>query len=268
MLIVKVPGLNNLGKNNGCRNAGNAILSKLTEVYSNESNKPIHRRLLNIEEIHVDNFNIEEQNKLIFDNTKKILEESEKTLFLGGDHSISYSIGKAFLENCRDAEKEPCLIVFDAHADCMQAMREPTHEGWLRGLVEFGFPKENILLVGIRNLWQDEIKFLSENKIRRINMGELCNNLEEITDTIMEFASGKELYVSFDIDVVDPAFAPSTGHTEVGGLTSRQALYIIARIAKMKNLKVFDLVEINSEKDECQGWMTVKLGAKLVGELL
>ena len=82
----------------------------------------------------------------------------------------------------------------------------------------------------------------------------------------MEFASGKNAYVSFDIDVIDPAFALSTGHLEPGGLTSRQAIYIISRISKMKNLKCVDIVEVDSENDK-EG-LTVKLAAKLLAELL
>jgi len=268
MLIVKVPGLNSLNRNAGCRNAGNAILEKLNEIYSNEKKKIIDKKSLNIEEIHLDNNNLDEQEKLIYKNSRDILEEQDKVIFLGGDHSISYSIGKAFFDYCKKNSKEPCLIVFDAHADCMPVMKNPTHEEWLRALIEKGFPAENVLLVGARNLEKEEIEFLSENKIKQIGMDKLMLNLEELTDTIMEFAFGKELYVSFDIDVVDPAFAPSTGYKEVGGLTSGQALYILLRMNKMKNLKVFDLVEVNSENDKKKDSMTVKLASKLLAELL
>jgi agmatinase len=82
----------------------------------------------------------------------------------------------------------------------------------------------------------------------------------------MEFSSGKELYVSIDIDVIDPAFAPSTGYPETGGLTSRQFLYLIQRIKKIKTLRAVDLVEINEKKDKDK--ITVKLGAKILAELI
>jgi len=82
----------------------------------------------------------------------------------------------------------------------------------------------------------------------------------------MEFTKGKESYVSIDIDVIDPAFAPATGYCEPGGLTSRQFLYIIQRINKIKNLKAVDIVEINPDKDG--GEKTVKLGAKILSELI
>jgi len=88
--------------------------------------------------------------------------------FLGGDHSISYSTTRAFFDYCDDSGKKPCLIVFDAHADCMVPMKEPTHEEWLRKLIEDGFPTKNILLVAVRNYWKDEMEFLKEKNIRVI----------------------------------------------------------------------------------------------------
>src|SRR3989338_10415529 len=55
MQIIKAPGINGLGKTEGCRNAGNAIIKKLDEIYTSERGKPIDRKLLDLEEIHVDN---------------------------------------------------------------------------------------------------------------------------------------------------------------------------------------------------------------------
>ena len=268
MQVIKVPGINGLGKTAGCRNAGNSIIKKLDEIYTSEKGRPIDRKLLDLEEIHVDNCNVEEQDNLIYENSLEELEKQDKIIFLGGDHSVSYSIAKAFLEHCKENEKEPCLIVFDAHPDCMPAMKEPTHEEWLRAIVEGGFPAENILLVGARNSWQDEIVFLSKNKIRQISINQLNENLSEMTDAIMEFASGKQLYASLDIDVIDPAFAPATNHPEPAGLNSRQLIYIMQRIAMMKNLKAVDIVEIDSEKDKKHDGMTTKLGARILAEMI
>jgi len=266
MFIVKIPGINGLGKTNGCEKAGNAILDSLNEIHSNEQGVPIDVKLLDLEEIHLDNFNLELTNGLIYKNSLKAFETKPKTVFLGGDHSISYSTAKAFLDYCKNSGKEPCLIIFDAHADCMPPMKEPTHEEWLRALIEDGFPSENILLVGVRNLWRDEMVFLREKNIRVISMNQLIDDLQDTCDTIMEFSNGKELYVSVDIDVIDPVFASATGYQESGGLTSRQFIYLIQRINKIKNLRAIDIVEINPEKDKTG--LTVKLGAKILGELL
>jgi len=265
-MIVKVPGINGLGKTKGCEQAPNEILKALNEIYSNEQGKPIDVRLLDLEEIHLDNDNIEKSNELIYKNSLEIFEEKSKSIFLGGDHSISYSLGRAFLSSCRREGKEPCLIVFDAHADCMKPMKEPTHEEWLRALIEENFPAENILLVGVRNFWKDEMIFLKEKGIRIISMNQFVEDIQDTCDTIMEFSNGKELYVSIDIDVVDPVFAPATGYLEPGGLSSRDFLYLIQRINKIKNLRAVDIVEINPDKDRNN--LTVKLGAKILSELI
>jgi len=244
MFIIKIPGINGLGKTKGCEKAGNAVLDSLKELYSNEQAKPIDTHLLDLEEIHLDNSNLDLTNKLIYENSLENFEVKPRTVFLGGDHSISYSTTRAFLDYCKKENKKPCLIVFDAHTDLMKPMKEPTHEEWLRALIEYGFPVENILLVGVRNMEKSEIIFLKKNKIKMISMNKLNEDLQDMCDTIMEFANGKELYVSIDIDVVDPAFAPATGYCEPGGLTSRQMIYLVSRINKMKNLKAVDIVEI------------------------
>ncbi|MFH1503527.1 MAG: arginase family protein [Candidatus Diapherotrites archaeon] len=266
MFIVKVPGINGLGKTLGCEKAGNEILSSLKEVYSNESGNPLNVNNLDIEEIHLDNGNLGLTNSIIYKNSFEIYETKPKVIFLGGDHSISYSTTRAFLDYCENSGKKPCLIVFDAHPDCMKPMKEPTHEEWLRKLIEDGFPPESILLVGIRNSDMKEVEFLKENNIRAINMNSLLLDIEDNCDTIMEFSNGKELYVSIDIDVIDPAFAMGTGYKEPGGLTSREFIYLIQRINKIKNLRAFDIVEINPKKDVDN--LTVRLGAKILSEII
>ena len=288
MFVVKVPGINGLGRTKGCENSGNAILNSLKEIYMNEEKKIIDANLLDIEEIHLDNSNLELTNKLIYENSLEIFEAKSKVIFLGGDHSISYSLTKAFFDYCKNSErvsqvhpassvnsqsKEPCLIIFDAHPDCMPvakgAKKFPTHEEWLRAAVESGFPPENILLIGVRNPHIKELEFLKKNNIRIITMNQFISNLHDTCDIIMEFSKNKEAYLSIDIDVIDPAFAPATGYLEPGGLTSRQFIYIIQRINKIKNLRAVDIVEINSEKDKKEfNSMTIKLGAKILSELI
>jgi arginase family enzyme len=271
MFVVKVPGINGLGKTHGCEKAGNEILKTVKEeIFTNESGKPVDIGKLDLEEIHLDNSNLKIANKLIYKNSFEIFKSKEKTIFLGGDHSISYSLTRAFLDYCENEGREPCLIVFDAHPDCMPLTKGtekyPNHEEWLRDLIEQGFPARNILLVGIRNSDVQEIEFLKEKNIRTISMNSLLENLEEMCDIIMEFSDKKELYLSLDIDVVDPVFAVGTGYNEPGGLTSRQFIYIIQRLNKIKNLKAVDLVEINPDKDINN--LTVKLGAKAFSEMI
>ncbi len=268
MHVVKVPCINGLSKTKGCEEAGNAVLEKLNELYTNEQGKPISTKLLDIEEIHVDNSNIDEANELIRKNALKDLKNKPKIFFIGGDHSISYSLGKAFLEHCEREEKEPCLMVFDAHPDLMKPIDKkiPTHEEWLRALIEEGFPAQNILIVGLRNSYPEELNFISKNKIKTISLNRFVEDFRDTCDAIMEFVNGRELYLSIDIDVVDPVFAPGTSYSEPGGLTSREMIYLIQKMNKIKTLKTVDLVEINPSGEGSE--MSVKLGAKILGEFL
>ncbi|MEK6897723.1 MAG: arginase family protein [Nanoarchaeota archaeon] len=275
MFIVKVPGINGKGTE-GCERAGEAIINELREIHANEQGKIVDVDMLDLEEIHLDNGNLELTNKLIYENSLKIFETKIKTIFLGGDHSISYSLVRGFFEHCKNSEREPCLIVFDSRPNCMPVTKGtekhnqifPAHEEWLRALVESGFPSENVLLVGVRNSDLEEINFLREKRIRVISMNQFMEDLEDSCDIIMEFSNGKELYLSIDISVIDPAFAPATVYREPGGLTSREFIYLIHRINLIKNLRGIDIVEINAAEDKKFGGITVKLGAKILSELL
>ncbi len=97
-------------------------------------------------------------------------------------------------------------------------------------------------------------------------MNQFLENLSDTCEIIMEFSSGKDLYVSIDIDVIDPCFAPGTGYLEPGGLSSRDFIYMVQRINKIKRLRGIDIVEINPDKDK--GNKTIKLGAKILAELI
>jgi len=268
MFIIKVPGINSENKAKGCEKSGNAILKTLKEeIFSNEQGKAVEFAKLDLEEIHLDNSNLKFTNKLIYDNSFETFEQKPKIVFLGGDHSVSYSITRAFFDYCDSISKKPCLIVFDAHADLMPCLGDfPSNRSWLRKLIEDGFPAENVLLVGVRNSDDKETIFMKEKGIKTISMNVLNENLQEACDTIMEFANSKELYVSLDIDVVDPAFAPAVSYKEPGGLSSRQIIYLMQRINKIKNLRALDIVEINEAKDAAG--FTIKLGAKILSEII
>jgi arginase len=263
MQIIRVKGINGLGKTDGCEDAPVEVVRAIGEIGSNEYGRIIDSQKLYFEEIHLNNSNIEEAGKLIYENSKEIFSEQDRAIFIGGDHSISYGLVKGFSENF----KNPFLIVFDAHADCMPAIKEPNHEEWLRKLVEEGFPTENIVLIGVRNIWEEEMRFLEGKGIQKIDASKIGENKELICDGIMEKARGCDgIYVSIDIDVLDPAFAPGAGYMEPGGMSSRDLIYFLHRLNFLKNLVGIDIVEINPQKDINK--MTVKMGAKIVGEML
>ena len=258
-MIIKIPlYAGGLGKTNGVEKAPDKILEKLKELNCNEDG---FKAPLNELEIQIDNSNIEASQKTIEEEMKKAFTNYPCPIIIGGDHSITYATFKAFnQENCG-------LLIFDAHPDLMQEFDPATHENYLRNLARDGLDPSNIILVGTRNQDAEELNFIAQNKIKNFNMKKISYmGKEEVCDAIMETCNKfDKVYLSIDIDAVDPSFAPGTGHCEPGGLTSRELLYFLHRLKNLKNIKAIDLVEINPEKEER---LTIGLGAKIVNEMM
>ncbi len=263
MEIVRVRLINSAGETNGCEKAPQEVLKSLKEIESKENKTIMEYEKLNLEEIHLDLDNIEEANNLILENSKEIFEKNQRAFFIGGDHSISYSIARAFME----VEKNPLLIIFDARSDCFKSGKEPTNREWLRKLIENGFSSDKIILISTRNFSAEEIEFLDNKKIVIISMDVLQENIEEVCDLVMERArESSGFYISIDVNSVDPSFAPGTGFLEPGGLSSRDLIYFVKRLRLLGNFRGADIVEINPDKDTNR--MTIKLGAKLLSEMI
>ena len=186
MKVVGVGAVNALGRE-GPAGASGMIVNELG---------------VDAEVIDVDNSNVEECGRVIYEKAKLVFESGERCVFVGGDHSISSPIVRAFGEKFSDA----FLIVFDAHADCMPPMKEATHEEWLRDVVESGAVRpENVVLIGARKVEGEEWRFLKD---RGIKVFSDVYDVEAVADYVTEKANGKDVYVSVDVDVLEPAVAP------------------------------------------------------------
>jgi len=263
MKIIKIPSSQGgLGKASGSELAPDRVLEQTKELFmSEEGQLPIFDQ----ENINIIPNNIEETNKSIYEKAKQTLKQTTKPLFLGGDHSITFPLVKGFSEVYSE---NPGIIIFDAHPDAENDFMPPSQEDLLCALINQNIiKKENIILVGTRNWDKNEMEFIQKNKIKFFPMKEIAKEgLHEISESIMSVAKNfNALYISIDIDVLDPAFAPGTGYTEPGGLTTRELLFFLHRLKKLQNLKAYDLVEINPKKDIND--LTSKVGAKLLVEL-
>ncbi len=252
MKIVKVPRINALGLK-GPEKAPDFILKELEDSYLGEAE---------IDEIKIDNHDVEASHNAIYEKSKQELKEG-KVVFVGGDHSISPPILKSFGETY--GFENSFLIVFDAHADCMEPMKEPTHEEVIKAAVEYGFKPENIILVGVRKIEPEEKKFLTENKIKIFSED---FDLEAAADYITEKAKDKETYVSVDVDVFEPSIAPAVHYPEFLGLSSKEFFYLFRRILHLPNLRAMDIVEVVPSIDEKYDFRTTKLAAKIIQEFL
>src|SRR3989338_3690212 len=224
MRIVKVKtSQGSLGKNIGTELAPDLILADLKS-----------------DEAKIYEGNLEE--------TNKSLENVQGDLFVGGDHSITYPLFRAFAKDNKG--KRIGLIIFDAHPDCVSNFLPPTHEDFVRVLIEEGSVRaENVLLVGLRKIDSIEKRFMKEKGVSFILSEELKNKkemLKKITDFAGRFES---FYLSLDIDVLDPKFAPGTGYPETGGINMKELVYFVSPLVKSKKIGRCDLVEANPLKD-------------------
>ncbi len=271
MKLIKIPFSGaGLGHGNGANKAPDVIVAQLEEMFANEDGKEIP---FEIEEIKVDESNFGESHEAI---QKYFTSNKNLAIILGGDHSITRPVLKGLITKNGDEKTTGELekgkyqyVVFDAHPDLMDDFRPPTQEDYLRVLIEEEILKpEDVILIGLRNWDKEEVKYLEEKNIKYYSMKEIFEKgIKETVKEVVEkiLASKKELYLSLDIDVVDPVEAIGTGYLEHGGLSSRELIYFLQEIKKTGKLAFADVVEVNPDKDIKD--MTSKLAAKCLIEL-
>ena len=125
----------------------------------------------------------------------------------------------------------------------------------------------NLIIIGTRKYWKNELNYIKEKNIRLVTSKQIFeNNIQDICDTVMEtFRKFEELYISIDIDVLNPDIAPGTHYTEPNGLQLNQLLYFVRRLKILKNIKKIDLVEVNPD---IENKITIKTAAKIISEIL
>ncbi|MQL54401.1 agmatinase [Acidianus ambivalens] len=197
------------------------------------------------------------------DDTFKIIEEELNKIhnivpfIAGGDHSITLPILRAMHKKYGKVN----LVHLDSHYDFWDSYwgKKYTHGTWLRRALEEGLLNE-VVQMGIRgSLYsRDDVEDSKRLRIKSFTIRDLKYKLEEVKK---ELPSGKT-YVSIDIDVVDPAFAPGTGTPEVGGLTSFEILEIVRSFNF--NIVGFDVVEVSPPYDTSE--ITTMLAANILYE--
>ena len=169
---------------------------------------------------------------------------------VGGDHSLMYADVAALTDVY--GKGNVGVIHFDAHYDAGKYMAGHliSHGQPVYRLVEEGLvPGRNFIQVALRGYYPDEASFewMIDNGFRYHTMAEIERRGFEavMADVIREAQEGPEyLFISFDIDTLDPAFVPATGTPEPGGLTPREAFPILRRLCAESNVVGFELVEL------------------------
>jgi agmatinase len=177
---------------------------------------------------------------------------SKLYIFLGGDHSITYAILKALKEVLNGSWG---LIYFDAHPDLYESYDGNlySHACTTRRIVEDGIINpQRIIQIGIRASTAEQTAYAEKANIKIVSTSEVYKNTEKIPPIIVKALNKvKNVYVSLDVDVLDPAFAPGVGNPEGGGITLRNLIDIIHNL-KGLNMMALDVVEANPDYD-CMG---------------
>ncbi|MEO8208007.1 MAG: agmatinase [Chloroflexota bacterium] len=189
---------------------------------------------------------------------RKVLEVAEAgaiPIIFGGDHSITWPAATAVAEARRPGSIG--IVHFDAHADTAPDSygQLASHGSPMRRLIESGAVKgKNFVQVGLRGYWPspDVLGWMREQGLRCHFMTEIEERGAEavIADAIAEALDGPDaIYLSLDIDVVDPGLAPGTGTPEPGGLMSRELLRAVRQIVMAVDLAGMDIVEVSPPYD-------------------
>lgn len=204
----------------------------------------------------------------ITDEVGAVLEKGATVISIGGDHSISLPLLRAH------AKKFGRLAVvhFDSHPDTWdrEYPGQPYSHGtpFRRAIEEGLINTEAYIQVGIRGpiSGADDLEEARGMGVRILTIDKVFEmGIPSVIEAIHETVADRPVYVSFDIDAVDPAYAPGTGTPEVGGLTSYQSLQLVRGLHGL-NLVGFDLVEVSPPYDH--GDITSILAANLTFEFL
>ena len=189
--------------------------------------------------------------------TSELKKQDKQIIILGGEHLITLGSFTCF-------PKDTGYVVFDAHYDLRDQYADTklSHAAYLRRIVEER-GSENIVHVGARAFVKEELAFLKEHNIATVSDKEISNGngpklLKDVTSTF------DRVYLSVDLDVLDPAFAPGVGNPEAVGISSRE-LYDLITTLQNKKIVAADMVELNPTYDNGS---TAAMAAKMIATII
>ena len=173
---------------------------------------------------------------LIEKGVAAILDKGAAPIVLGGDHSITYPVLKAFARKHKPLD----VLHFDAHPDLYEDLYGDrlSHACPFARVLEDGLAA-GVVQVGVRAITATHRAAALKGGVRMVEMKDIQDPLH------LRFAN--PVYISFDLDALDPAFAPGVSHHEPGGLTTRQALQVIQSLKG--RIVGLDVVELNPARD-------------------
>lgn len=178
--------------------------------------------------------------KEIYKVSKKILLDDKKIMMVGGEHLVTYGVVKAMHEKYPDLH----MVHFDAHTDLRQEFfgKKFSHATVIRRCHDL-LGDGKIYQFGIRSGDSSEFAWAAEGhtSLRKFDLDGLSECVAKLKN--------KNVYITIDLDVLDPAYFPGTGTPEGGGITYKELLAAIDEFAKLNNIVGCDIVELSPQLD-------------------
>lgn len=189
---------------------------------------------------------------------EKMISDSKIPITIGGDHSLSVPIIKQFSKFNKIS-----LVYFDAHPDFITSVKN--YYGSVFGdILEF-IDARNSMQIGIRTPEQEEINNLKDNQITVVTPFDIAEKgITKIAQQILE-TIGKDVYVSFDMDCIDPSHAPGVSVPVPFGISSVDAMFLLKKIANHGILGM-DIVEVCPAYDVKN--RTSHIASRMIGEVI
>ena len=222
-------------------------------------------------------------------SVEEISSKGDFPLVLGGDHSIVLGTLAGLAASAKKENKKIGVLYVDAHGDFNDTNTSPTgniHGECLAASAGLGLPDltnlyfegqkvdpHNICFVGCRDLDPGEKVLMKKAGVTVFTMSDIDRQgFSEIVKKVLKFfeTHADWIHVSFDMDVLDPMYAPGTGIPLPGGLTNREALLLMEEMASIRKVKSAEIVEVNPILDvrNQTAILAVSLAARLLGETL
>jgi agmatinase len=225
-------------------------------------------------DVEIEPMNIEQNLNNIQEFTKKLYEQNESIIpvMIGGDHFCTYPVIKAVGDHLENKE-EFGVLIFDAHLDFYQEWDKGvySHATISHRIFDLDYiHNKNMLIVGTRDIDIEELELASSENIKIINAYHIIEGIDYFIDKIKYFffnSNIKNLYISIDIDALDPSIAPGTGYAIPGGFSYRDMWKILKDLVLDFDVVGFDLVEVAPNLD-LENKMTSILAAKLIVEFM
>ena len=237
------------------------------EQYNCDFEKPLDGEFYDCGDLNVVHGNCKKTCDILEDSVKELIESNIKPILIGGEHSVTIGSIRALADEEENKDlSEVTIIHLDAHRDIIDEYigEKDSHATIMRRVHDLN-PKE-LIQIGIRSFSIEEKEFVeSQDNISSFLAKDLFDDFDVLLEKL-DSIEGK-VYISIDMDAIDPAFAPSVGNPTPNGLHPIDIENIFEALSNNEKIDIigFDLVEVASDK---LGDITAILAAKIIYDFL